>query len=122
MLYGAATDTLDASLVTFDSSSALTVVLASEGYPARPIKGRVIQGLEDALNQQSYRKRWVNVAGVVEGDMGTLISSGGRVVSCTAMAASLEDAQASAYKLLNSLELKGSHFRTDIGFRAISGE
>lgn len=122
MLYRAATDTLDPSLVTFDSSSALTVVLASEGYPARPIKGRIIQGLEDALNQQSYRKSWVNVAGVVEGDMGTLISSGGRVVSCTAMAASLEDAQASAYKLLNSLELEGSHFRTDIGFRAISGE
>ena len=122
MLYGAATDTLGSSLVAFESSSALTVVLASEGYPAQPIKGRVVEGLQEALNQQSYRQTWVNVAGVTDADSGALISSGGRVVSCTAMSASLEDARASAYKLLNDLELEGSHFRTDIGFRAISGE
>jgi phosphoribosylamine-glycine ligase len=38
------------------------------------------------------------------------------------MAGSLKDAQMSAYQLLNDLELEGSHFRTDIGFRAFSGE
>ena len=122
MLFGAATDTLNPSAVDFDSSSALTVVLASEGYPARPIKGRIVHGLQEALNDQSYRQIWVNVAGVSKDDSGALISSGGRVLSCTAMAGSLKDAQMSAYQLLNDLELEGSHFRTDIGFRAFSGE
>jgi phosphoribosylamine-glycine ligase len=44
------------------------------------------------------------------------------VLSCTAMAGSLRDAQVSAYQLLNNIDLEGSHFRTDIGFRAFSGE
>ncbi len=120
MLFGAATDTLDPTSVDFDSSSsALTVVLASEGYPAGPIKGKVVHGLQEALNEQSYRHSWVNVAGVSKDDSGVLISSGGRVLSCTAMAGSLRDAQVSAYQLLNNIDLEGSHFRTDIGFPSI---
>jgi phosphoribosylamine--glycine ligase len=122
MLFGAATDTLDPTSVDFDSSSALTVVLASEGYPAGPIKGRIVHGLQEALDDQSYPQIWVNVAGVSKDDSGVLISSGGRVLSCTAMAGSLRDAQVSAYQLLNNIDLEGSHFRTDIGFRAFSGE
>ncbi|HJM55574.1 MAG TPA: phosphoribosylamine--glycine ligase [Poseidonia sp.] len=122
LLHGAATDTLEPSSVKFSKTSALTVVLASEGYPSNPIKGRTIQGITVDKGDKNPTNSWINFAGVKEGEEGLMIASGGRVLSCTAIAESLEDARESAYQLLNQIKLEGGHFRTDIGFRAFSGE
>jgi phosphoribosylamine--glycine ligase len=50
---------------------------------------------------------------------GELISNGGRVLSCTAIGGSLQEAAERAYSLIESLELEGSHYRKDIGYRAL---
>lgn len=122
LLHGAATDCLNASSVQFSTLSALTVVLASEGYPEKPVKGRTISGIHSDALVGSHSYSWINFAGVGKDDDGEMISTGGRVLSCTALAETLEDAQRSAYQLLAQVKMNGGHFRTDIGFRGFSGE
>ena len=62
---------------------------------------------------------WVNHAGTGLDEQGQLVSTGGRVLACTALGGSLEDAAKKAYALLEKIELEGSHHRTDIGHRAL---
>ena len=119
LLYGAATDTLHDVELELHDGSAVTVVLASEGYPASPIKGRPIRGLDSLLSKTTYGKSWVNFAGVASGQDGGFIASGGRVLSCTALGADLQETQQKAYALMHEIELEGGHFRKDIAHRAI---
>ena len=119
LLNGAATDTLDDVELELHEGSAVTVVLASEGYPASPVKGRPIHGLETLLSKTSYGASWVNFAGVSLGEGGDFIASGGRVLSCTALGADLQQTQKKAYALMDEIDLQGGHFRRDIAHRAI---
>ena len=119
MLYAAATDGMAELDVTFSDQAAVTVVLASEGYPRSPLKGRSIGGLEKVVESTTYRKAWVNFAGVSGSQSTGFIASGGRVLSCTAMGDNLADTQKEAYKLIQQLSLQGGHFRTDIAHRAL---
>ena len=88
------------------------------GYPASPVKGRPILGLEDVLKSTNYRDRWVNIAGVASGEQG-YVATGGRVLSCTAMGDDLRSTQESAYTLMRELHLEGGHYRSDIAHRAL---
>ncbi|GIR76868.1 MAG: hypothetical protein CM15mP78_15670 [Candidatus Poseidoniales archaeon] len=119
LLHGAATDRLHEVPLEIHDSVALTVVLASEGYPASPIKGRPIDGLSEVLDGEAYGRAWVNFAGVALGDEGQYIASGGRVLSCTAQSDDLTSAHDAAYELLQHLALEGGHHRRDIGHRAM---
>lgn len=114
MLHASATDGLCDYQVEFYETHALTVVLASEGYPASPVKGRIITGLPMPTNTA-----WINHAGTAIDEVGTLVSSGGRVLTCTALGLTLSIAAERAYSMIESIELEGSHFRTDIGHRAL---
>ena len=114
LLQAAATDHLADLEVNFHDKHALTVVLAAEGYPASPVKGRPISGVS-VPNDSA----WVNHAGTGLDEQGQLVSTGGRVLACTALGGSLEDAAKKAYALLEKIELEGSHHRTDIGHRAL---
>ena len=78
------------------------------------MKGRPITGLPDASETA-----WVNHAGTGFDDQGRLISTGGRVLTCTAVGATLADAAQQAYEVLDGIQLEGGHFRTDIGHRAL---
>ena len=115
LLHAASTDKLSSLEVKFSNMHTLTVVLAAEGYPANPIKGRKISGLQDSKVEGS----WINHAGTGLNQNGDIISTGGRVLSCSAIGESLNDAAQLAYQLLEMIELEGSHYRTDIGFRAL---
>lgn len=119
LLHAAATDNLHNVPLQLSEGSALTVVLASEGYPQAPIKGRTILGLDPLLQASSYRHRWINMAGVKSDSDGGFIASGGRVLSATAMGSDLAETQRVAYELLSEIQLEGGHFRTDIGHRAV---
>ena len=66
--------------VKFHQAHALTVVLASEGYPNNPIKGRKIRGLDFSIPTTNVGSSWVNFAGV-GGGQETALASGGRVLS-----------------------------------------
>jgi phosphoribosylamine--glycine ligase len=119
LLHSAATDGLSEQETTFYDKQALTVVLAAEGYPASPVKGRLINGLSEETIHTSEGDMWINFAGVGLDDNGDYISTGGRVLSCSALADTLGDAKELAYQLISQIELEGSHYRTDIGHRAL---
>jgi len=119
LMHGAATETLGDVELHLRKGSAVTVVLASEGYPASPQKGRLIRGLAEVVNGSTYGKAWVNFAGVSIDDTGEFIASGGRVLSCTAVGNDVKTTQQMAYELLGNINLEGGHFRTDIAHRAM---
>ncbi|MGB1588615.1 MAG: phosphoribosylamine--glycine ligase [Poseidonia sp.] len=119
LLHAAASDALHTVELALHDGTAVTVVLASEGYPATPVKGRPIRGLEALERLSSYGTSWVNFAGVGRNHDGDLIASGGRVLSATAMGDDLASTQRMAYELMGQLSLEGGHFRSDIAHRAI---
>jgi phosphoribosylamine--glycine ligase len=61
-------------------------------------------------------------AGTSVRDDGAVVSSGGRVLSVVGVGADLTAARADAYRILDSIRLPGSHFRTDIGAAAAAGK
>jgi phosphoribosylamine--glycine ligase len=91
----------------FSDSVAVTVVLASEGYPEAPITGLAITGL-DAVRDVTID----HASTAASGD--GFVATGGRVLSVVALGDTFADARAKAYAALESIELEGSHYRTDI--------
>tara|TARA_B100000674_G_scaffold12460_1_gene9252 strand:- start:463 stop:1080 length:618 start_codon:yes stop_codon:yes gene_type:complete len=118
VLMHAATDRIAELNVEFYDAHALTVVLASEGYPSKPVKGKKITGLDISIPNIDVGCKWINFAGV-ESQGKAMISSGGRVLSCSAMAISLQDAANMAYELISEISLEGSHYRRDIGDKGL---
>lgn len=112
MLMAAAGGRLGDIDVEFANAHALTVVLAAEGYPGKVVKGRRIE-IGDIENG------WINHAGTGLDVEDELISTGGRVLSCTGISDSLEGAREIAYAVLEEVELEGSHHRKDIGSKAL---
>lgn len=110
LLYATATGTLaDFGPLRWHDGYAVTVVLAAENYPARPRVGDAITGSE---------ADGVLHAGTSRREDGTVVSSGGRVLSVVGTGADLPAARAAAYAVLSSIRLPGSHFRSDIGLAA----
>ena len=119
ILHSASTDNLSSLEVEFHDAHALTIVLASEGYPNQPIKGRIVEGISDMQANIALESSWVNHAGtkLVENK---IIASGGRVLSCSAMSKSLSSAATLAYELIETITLEGGHYRNDIGGQILS--
>lgn len=117
LLYAAATEMLDSvEPPRFSNQCALTVVLASEGYPENPVTGREIVGL-DTLPTDPH----VSIAHAATAwDGSDLLATGGRVMSVIATGATFADARKSAYDTLESISLEGSHYRRDIALRVVS--
>ena len=113
LLNAAATGTLDTiGALQWTDGSAVTVVVAAENYPGRPRVGDVITGSETA---------GVLHAGTTRKADGSVVSSGGRVLSVVGTGADLAAARAEAYRIIQAIRLPGSHFRTDIGLAAAEG-
>ncbi|MGH3969936.1 MAG: phosphoribosylglycinamide synthetase C domain-containing protein, partial [Mycobacterium sp.] len=91
----------------------VTVVLAAENYPGKPRVGDVVVGSE--VDGELH-------AGTARRDDGTIVSSGGRVLSVVGTGADLKAARSAAYDIIDSIRLSGSHFRTDIGLAAAEGK
>lgn len=97
----------------FDDRTACCVVLCSEGYPGDYPKGRVITGIEDAQNDDVI----VFHAGTCVNHEGDLVTTGGRVLGVTALAADLKSAQERANAAAAAITFDGAFFRSDIGHR-----
>jgi phosphoribosylamine--glycine ligase len=95
---------------------AVSVVLASDGYPEKPETGKPISGIEEAERVPGVR---VYHAGTTLTDDGTLVSSGGRVLNVTALGADFEEARARAYEAVARISFEGMQFRSDIGLKAL---
>jgi phosphoribosylamine--glycine ligase len=99
----------------FSDDVAVTVVLASEGYPESPRTRRVISGLEDA-----ERVPGVSVAHAATAESeGGLVATGGRVLSVVATGATFEEARSRVYEAVDRIGLDGSQHRTDIAAQVI---
>jgi phosphoribosylamine---glycine ligase len=116
LLLAAATGSLDTvDAPTFSSDVALTVVLASEGYPENPQTGREIYGLDDLASLQGVRIAHAGTAW----DGSHLLATGGRVLSVIATGKNFDTARKRAYGALDNITLEGSHFRRDIALDVV---
>jgi phosphoribosylamine--glycine ligase len=99
------------SPVKFRTDACVTVVLATEGYPAAPRTGDVIDGLDAAAGVPGVT---VFHAGTKPGADGTVVTAGGRVLDVTAVAPTLAEARARAYEAAGLVSWPGVRYRRDI--------
>lgn len=99
----------------FALDTAVTVVLASEGYPEAPQTGRTITGLEEAAAVPEVTI--AHAATARDDATGALLATGGRVLSVVARGTGFAEARSRAYEALAHIHLEGAHYRTDIAAR-----
>jgi phosphoribosylamine---glycine ligase len=99
----------------FDDGWAVTVVLASAGYPASSSKGDVIGGLDQAARIEDVE---ITHAGTARSD-GEIVTAGGRVLNVTGLGPSAADARQRAYDAAERIGFEGRQMRTDIASRAV---
>ena len=104
--------------LTWSDQWAVSVVLASEGYPGSYEKGKVILGVKDA---ESMNKVIVFHAGTALNSDGELITNGGRVLNVVGLGSTFEKARARAYEACEAIYFEGKQLRSDIGKRALLG-
>ncbi|MGH2954694.1 MAG: phosphoribosylamine--glycine ligase [Solirubrobacterales bacterium] len=102
--------------VSFADDWAVTVVLASAGYPASSSKGDVIRGLAEVPDDVE-----VTHAGTATED-GEIVTAGGRVLNVTGLGATAGEARERAYAGAEAITFDGKQMRTDIAARAASAE
>jgi phosphoribosylamine--glycine ligase len=116
-IFSAAVDAeLEKVPVTFAHRSALTVVLASGGYPGDYEVGKPIQGLDAASKLDAVA---VFHAGTKKNDDGQTVTAGGRVLSVTATGETFAEARERCYAGVRRIQFEGMQYRTDIGHRAL---
>jgi len=100
----------------WSDEAAMTVVMASQGYPGSYEKGHVISGLEEAAS----------LPGVTLFHAGTqargseIVAMGGRVLNVTATGLTIAEARKRAYAAVEKIHWQGSFYRRDIGWRALN--
>lgn len=105
-------------VLSWSDKWAVSVVLASEGYPGSYEKGKVILGVEEA---QELDGVIVFHAGTALNPDGELITAGGRVLNVVALGDTFEEARNRAYEACELIKFEGVHYRSDIGRRALQG-
>jgi phosphoribosylamine--glycine ligase len=118
LMLAAAEGRLPETAAPLSPQTALTVVLAAEGYPDAPRKGGEIRGLDKA---EAMAGVTVTHAGTKrEGDR--LVANGGRVLNVTALGDRVSEAQARAYAAVDAIDFPQGFCRRDIGWRAVARE
>lgn len=102
----------------FADDWAVTVVLASAGYPASSSKGDVIEGLDQASAKEGVE---VTHAGTARRN-GEVVTAGGRVLNVTGLGPTAADARRRAYDAADLISFEGRQMRTDIAARALDRE
>lgn len=118
LLLAAASGTLETrQRPAFAEATAVTVVVASEGYPQAPVTGRPIRGTDAAAEVEGVHL--AHAATAREGE--ELIATGGRVLNVVALGTTFREARARAYAAIDRIHLEGSQHRTDIAARVVEG-
>jgi phosphoribosylamine--glycine ligase len=115
LLKAAADGMLDQMSVRWRDEAALTVVMAAKGYPEAYEKGTEIKNLKAA---EAVEGVTIFHAGTVR-DGDRLLANGGRVLNVTALGATIEEAQARAYRAVDLIDWPDGFCRRDIGWRAV---
>ncbi len=103
----------------FRNDACVTVVLATDGYPASPRKGDVIEGIDNAEQLPGVT---VFHAGTKQADGGQVMTAGGRVLDVTAVASTLAEARERAYEAAGRISWPGVQYRRDIAAAAVESE
>jgi phosphoribosylamine---glycine ligase len=118
VLHAAATGALaDLPPLEWRDDAAVTVVIASAGYPEQPVTGDPITGLAEADALDRVHVLHAGTAAGAGAD-GTVVSAGGRVLSVVGTGPDLAAARERAYAGVGRIGLAGSHHRSDIAARA----
>ena len=117
LLHAVATGTLTGHDVAWKDQFALTVIMATQGYPGDYGKGSEIKGV-DGLDNNALT---VFHAGTKR-DGDRLLANGGRVLNVTALGASVKEAQERAYRSVDAIVWPEGYCRRDIGWREIARE
>jgi phosphoribosylamine--glycine ligase len=108
---GAAKGGLGDAKAEWKPGASACVVIASEGYPGKPITGKKIEGLTEAAKKDGVA---IFHSGVTR-DGACYYSNGGRVLGIGAVGESLEAVRRRVYDAVSVIKIDGSHFRRDIG-------
>ena len=110
--------TIDGNLskctIEWDTRAAVTVVLASGGYPGKYETGKTISGLNDAAKLEDVQ---IFHAGTKRAD-DEVKTAGGRILAVTALGSTLEAARARAYDAVSRIHFENCHYRRDIALSA----
>ncbi len=101
----------------WDERPSVCVVMASDGYPGKYEKGKVIRGLEEAAAIEDVK---VFHAGTRLDDEQNVVTNGGRVLGVTALGDSVATAKLQAYKAIKCIRWDGAWCRKDISDKAIT--
>ncbi|MGI9497687.1 MAG: phosphoribosylamine--glycine ligase [Mariniblastus sp.] len=101
----------------WDERPSVCVVMASDGYPGKYEKGKVIRGLEDAAAIEDVK---VFHAGTRLDAEQNVVTNGGRVLGVTALGDSVATAKLQAYKAIKCIRWDGAWCRKDISDKAIT--
>ena len=101
----------------WDERPSVCVVMASDGYPGKYEKGKVIRGLEDAAAIEDVK---VFHAGTRLDENQNVLTNGGRVLGVTALGSSVATAKLQAYKAIKCIRWDGAWCRKDISDKAIT--
>ena len=101
---------LDPGAVRWKPGFAVTVVMASAGYPGAYATGKVIEGIEEAGGEEGV----VVFQAGTRREAGKTLTAGGRVLDVTGIAGDAEAARRAAYQAVSKIRFEGAHYRTDI--------
>ncbi len=118
MIEAAIEGRLDRISPVWDERPALGVVMAAAGYPESPRTGDAIDGLDP----RSGAACKVFHGGTTLDPSGTVVTSGGRVLTVCALGETVAAAQSQAYAAVDRIRWEGEFHRRDIGWRAIARE
>lgn len=106
---------LEGTTIEWDERVAVTVVLASGGYPGKYEVGKPISGLETACPQGVH----IFHAGTRR-ENGSVVTAGGRVLAVTALGETVAAARDRAYEAVSQIHFDGCHYRRDIALSAVA--
>ena len=118
LLEAAIDGTLDRTVIEWDDRAAVTVVLASGGYPGPYEVGKVIHGLDKLSAASDVR---VFHAGTRK-ENGSIVTGGGRVLAVTALGENVAAARTRAYQAVSEIEFEGCHYRRDIALGPVAAK
>ncbi|HWU62389.1 MAG TPA: phosphoribosylglycinamide synthetase C domain-containing protein, partial [Ensifer sp.] len=116
LLLATAEGRLDQVTAEWRDETALTIVMASKGYPGSFEKNTPIAPLPAPTETQR-----IFHAGTALKD-GQLVATGGRVLNVTAFGSSVTEAQSRAYSMADQVNWPNGFMRRDIGWRAVARE
>jgi phosphoribosylamine--glycine ligase len=111
-------DSADAKAIEWDLRAAVTIVLASAGYPGKYETGKLISGLENAAQMEGVE---IFHAGMTRAN-GEVRTAGGRVLAVTALGSTVHRARERAYNAVSRIHFENCQYRRDIALTAVAAK